>query len=76
MSYKCMIIGHRRPSVMGCGVRYGCGVSGVYGCGGGAWCVRGGGGGVRCPSMSSFHTRGHRPGVVMGFLRVALFGYL
>lgn len=48
---------------------------GVYGCGGGAWCVRGGGG-VRRLAMSSFHTRGHRPGVVMGFLRGALFGYL
>ena len=57
MSYKCMIIDRHRPSVMGCGVRYGCGVSGVYGCGGGAWCVPGGG--VRRPSMSSFHTMGH-----------------
>lgn len=75
MSYKCTIIGRCYPSVMWCGVRYGYSVSGVYGCGGGLRCVRGGG--VRRPPMSSFHTSGHSGGgVVMGFIRGVLFGYL
>lgn len=39
-------------------------------------CNGGGGWSGRRSAMSSFHTSGHRPGVVMGFLRGAHFWYM
>lgn len=61
MSYKCVIIDRRRPFVMWCGVRYGCGGAGCMG----AVVVRGVSVVVVCAvRLCPLSTQGdiHRPG--------------